>query len=245
MNGIYLILTLIVIALVLNQLVGLNALQAEGQKDLELKKTANNILEIMATSEKCLGYKETAEVEGRKVNLNDHHVIDIDKLKTSESAYYDTEPPCARDYRYRFNFQVELSSLSANHLTGQKWSMGVKTHSLGDAGKSAISISSPISVRMDDITTQPALATLTLYDGELEELSGLIDRACFTNSIVDSEITLSYPTYKSNADLCMSYQAGDFCLKMSCKKDVAFSKVNPGTYKIKIEPVGDRIKVEI
>lgn len=245
MQGIYIILTLIVVALVLNQVIGLNVLQAKDQRNLELEKAANDILEIMTTSGNCLGYQETGTIESREVKLNNHHVIDVNKLKEFASTYSDTEPPCARDYRFRFNFQVELSPLSRDHTNEQTWSIGVKTHSLGDAGRAAISISSPISVRIDDITTQPALATLTLYDGELEELTGLIDQVCFTNSAVNSELTLSYTTYKSQSGLCMSYQSGEFCLKLSCKKNVDFSKVNPGNYKITIKPFEDRIKVEI
>lgn len=128
----------------------------------------------------------------------------------------------------------------------ETWHFGVQNHSLGDAFKSSLTISTAVSIKISDVKTQPGLITLTIYSGELEELSGIIDKSCLSGIESDEQISLSYATYaKSQNDknyICMSYKNGDFCLTLSCAKEIVFPKLSPGTYKIKVIPNG---KVEV
>jgi hypothetical protein len=120
----------------------------------------------------------------------------------------------------------------------ETWYFGVQNHSLGDALKSTVAISSAVSIRMTDVKTQPGLVTITIYSGELEQLSGIIDKTCLSGIEIDGQIYLSYTTYaKSQNDknyICMSYKNGEFCSMLSCTKEIVFPKLSPGSYKIKV-----------
>jgi hypothetical protein len=112
MKGIYLILVLVTIAIVLNQIVGLNLQTKNEEKNLDVQRTANNILETLVGSSNCLAYEETSEVGEKTVPLSTHRVIDKNKLESFTKKYSDVEPECARDYKYRFSVEVEKYNLT-------------------------------------------------------------------------------------------------------------------------------------
>lgn len=246
MKSIYLILVFITVLIVINQLFTLNLITAENQRELDKRKTVNDILEILTASPSCFAYEEMGDIKDHQVKLATHRVVDVNKLESFALNYADIEPDCARSYRYRFAVEVEKFDISKTIDVSKKWNFGIKTSSLGDAQKQVDSGSTPITIRINDVETQPGIIRVTLYDGDLESLTGVIDRVCSTNTEENIEIKLSYPIYlgQDGSSLCMNYNKGDFCLKFACKRQVEFSNVNAGNYKIRIVPIGDKIKVE-
>lgn len=463
MKGIYLILVLVTIAIVLNQMSALNLLRATEEKQLELRKSANNILETLTGSDKCLAYREIGATNEKSVELTTHRVIDYEKLQKFSIKYPDIEPECARDFRYRYSIKIEkfnitkieskkppsvilppgnrdiilifdssqtmsdqperitsakaaalkfiecadetdrlsivtfglsgdswcvveelfpltfittenketmknkINSIEAHsgtplidsilktraildtesnssrsrmvilmtdgqetccgskcpyrqgdfrctapcsglicsiaesvipsdvpvytigfmitgtaeselmcianktngkyfysdiskltnvfcEIAGEKkekenpesWNFSVETHSRGKAFRSSVTVSTAISIRMSDVKTQPGLLTITVYDGELEQLTGIIDNACLNGFDFEGEISVSYPTYVrtygGKSYMCMSYEKGEFCLRLSCDKGIVFPEIVPGNYQIKVKTDG---KIEV
>jgi len=250
MQGIYLILVLIVIALVLNEITNMNIFQTGSQENVEVKKIANDALEMMIVSDNCLGYKEKGEVEGKEVTLDNHHAIDLNKLESFSSSYANIEPGCVRNYKYRFEFEFETSNLTKDGFSDspEKWHIGVSNHSEGKALKMAVSLSTPVGIRISDTTTQPATATITVYNGDLEQFSGLIDSTCFTGVKTTSQMIINYPTYtKSGVKnyLCMNYQKGEFCVALACEKKITLLNLNAGSYDITLTPEKDQLIIGV
>jgi hypothetical protein len=131
----------------------------------------------------------------------------------------------------------------------ETWYFGAQTHSLGDALKSTISLSIPVSIRINDVKTQPGQITINIYNGELEELSGIVDRSCLLNIKLEENIFVSYRTYGKTVNnenfLCMRYQSGEFCSKLSCTKSLEFPQLSPGSYRSKVVPEPDKIRVVV
>ena len=120
-KGIYLIIVLVTIAIVLNQIASLNLARAKVSKESEMRNTANDILELLTTSNNCLAYVENGTAEGRNVKLSTQRIIDYGKLLDFASTYTDLEPDCARDFTYRYNVKVEKLNLtrSVGFMSGE------------------------------------------------------------------------------------------------------------------------------
>ena len=250
MQGIYLILVLVVIALVLNEITGMNIFQTEAQGNIEIKKIANDALEMMVVSNNCLGYKETGEVEGKQVTLDNHHVIDLKKLEDFSSSYSSIEPGCVRNYRYRLEFEFETSNISKDDFSSSTkiWHIGVNNHSEGKSLKTIVSLSTPVGIRMSDTLIQPATATVIVYNGDLEQFSGLIDGVCFTGMKTKAQLIINYPTYTKSGIknyLCMNYQKGEFCVMLACEKKITVFNLNAGKYEVTITPAKDQLIIGV
>jgi len=130
----------------------------------------------------------------------------------------------------------------------ETWKFGVQNHSYSDALKSSVSISTGVSIRYSGTKTQPGLLTVTVYDGELETLSGFIDRVCSSGVEMSNEVVLSYATYAKTVDsksfICMK-QTKEFCSILSCTKKIEFPNIAPGKYIIKAIPKDGKIVVMV
>jgi hypothetical protein len=492
MKGIYLILVMVTIAIVLNQITSIKTIDAEQQRQLELMKVANGVMEILTGSEKCLAYKEIGQSGGEDVSLSTHRIIDYGKLQNFNVTYSGIEPECARDFNYRFRVKVEkfnqtrevkteespippagdrdivmifdtsgsmccltnnictcpgklatarqaalkfldcasetdrlaiiafgdgqgttdlcgivekapltfigsansstrqflegqimtmsayfgtplMKSLSksvdiiktqswpnrtkmiimmtdgresccdecatactcsecggtkcnpapcfgkcsclptckeklcpfaesivpegvpvfaigfdvdiqgqselecvSNKTNGkyyfsdmdklskifceiaggnkqkldvENWYFGVENHSLGKALESSVSLSTAVSIRINETFTQPGQITIDVYDGTLEQFSGIIDNVCSTGNSFTGQIIFPYTTSikseGSNNYVCMNYEKGEFCVRLSCNKQIIFQTTPPGSYIIKANPENGKVVVRI
>jgi hypothetical protein len=129
------------------------------------------------------------------------------------------------------------------------WFFGVQDHSPGDALKLTASISTPVAIRMDENKIQPGLLTITAYKGELEQFSGIIDKVCLTGIEFYGQLFFSYPTYIKNVSnknfVCMDYKNTESCLRLSCGAEIEFSKINPGSYKMRVKSEAGKIIVSV
>jgi Mg-chelatase subunit ChlD len=112
----------------------------------------------------------------------------------------------------------------------QEWFFGSKNHSIDDALKNYVTISMPVSIKITDTKTQPGLATIRLYKGELEELVGSIDKTCETGLETSKKIYISYPVKLDGNSICMDNAGRISCRKFACE-NVKFEGINsPGMY---------------
>lgn len=129
------------------------------------------------------------------------------------------------------------------------WTFGVDNHSLGSALKSSISISTAISIRVNETKSQPAVITIAIYDGELERLAGAIDNSCTTNKMVSVSASFSNPVFMKQLNgrnaICMTSKDGEFCSKLTCSRQINFPFLNAGSYSMAIIPQADKIQVEV
>jgi Mg-chelatase subunit ChlD len=126
----------------------------------------------------------------------------------------------------------------------QSWYFGSHGHSRDNALKGSVLISLPVSIKITDTKTQPGLATIMLFKGELEELVGSIDRTCETGLETRKKIYISYPVKLKENSICMNNAGRMNCRKFACNLDVKFEGINsPGMYEFYFKKEGNTLKV--
>ena len=126
----------------------------------------------------------------------------------------------------------------------QSWYFGSHNHSRDNALKDSVMISLPVSIKITDTKTQPGLATIMLFEGELEELAGSIDRTCETGLETSKKIYISYPVKLNGNSICMNNAGKVNCRKFGCNLDVKFNGINsPGMYDFYFKKEGNTVKV--
>ncbi|MEM5853199.1 MAG: VWA domain-containing protein [Candidatus Aenigmatarchaeota archaeon] len=129
-----------------------------------------------------------------------------------------------------------------------KWSFGDAEFSRKESLRQKISVSIPINVLVDEKTIIPGKMTITIFDGELEEFRGFLDKSCLTNTNFRKTFTFHYPLHfdSSNKKLCLEIDGKEFCQKIKCEKNIKFpKKISPGKYDVIIRNEGDELEVMI
>jgi len=125
----------------------------------------------------------------------------------------------------------------------QEWFFGSNNHSIDEALTNYVTVSMPVSIKITDTKTQPGLATIRLYKGELEELVGSIDRTCETGLETNKKIYISYPVKLDGNSICMNNAGKMNCRKFACKS-VKFDGINtPGMYDFDFKKEDNTVKV--
>jgi Mg-chelatase subunit ChlD len=126
----------------------------------------------------------------------------------------------------------------------ESWYFGSHGHSRDNALKESIMISLPVSIKINDIKTQPGLATIMLFKGELEEIVGSIDKTCETGLETSKKIYISYPVKLKENSICMNNAGRMNCRNFACNLDVKFDGVNsPGMYDFYFKKEDNTVKV--
>ncbi|MBN2102240.1 MAG: VWA domain-containing protein [Candidatus Aenigmarchaeota archaeon] len=116
-----------------------------------------------------------------------------------------------------------------------EWSFGTTGHSEGKALDGSIMISLPVMVKRGN-EFLAGFIRLSVYDGDLESVSGLIEYVCRkgTESNLDTFIDLPMSYDDGNKMLCMTNPDGtESCRKINCDSEVVMNDVkNPGRYKL-------------
>jgi len=103
---IYLILVIVSISLFLFQYISLNKRQNEMSSKIDVKLSAQNILNNIISSEECLAYKEDVKT-GEVINEITHRILDLNKILNFEKAFSLYEPNCTKNYGYGYYIVIE------------------------------------------------------------------------------------------------------------------------------------------
>ncbi|MCX6822002.1 MAG: VWA domain-containing protein [Candidatus Aenigmarchaeota archaeon] len=126
----------------------------------------------------------------------------------------------------------------------QSWYFGSRDHSTDKALKDSVTISIPVSIKISDTKTQPGLATIKLFKGELEELTGLIESTCETGLETRKKIDISYAVKLDGNSICMNNAGKINCRKFVCSSSVQFNEIKaPGIYEFHFKKEGNTVKV--
>lgn len=129
----------------------------------------------------------------------------------------------------------------------ENWYFGSPVHSEMKSLDGMYSVSLPISIRFSDTKIQPGRITIYLYDGELEKVAGLVDKACLNDMDLESNIILSYKTSLTTVGsknmVCMNIGKKKICRTLACKKDLSPKDILPGFYKLDIKGSGEKVHV--
>lgn len=130
--------------------------------------------------------------------------------------------------------EIAGSELKVKELP-EVWEFGVNSSSPTNALSTKFESSTIASIRFEN-KTQPALVTISLYFGELETITNLIDRVCFSGSSLSYKLKISNPTYQKIVGgenfVCQSYMGKEYCQKVYCK-NLKMQPINtPGQYKL-------------
>jgi hypothetical protein len=170
----------------------------------------------------------------------DYAAVTPDALKPGETASVDLVASDAENDNFTVTIAVE---------NPESWVFGVDSHSTGSSLKSGMSISTAVSIRVNETKSQPAIITITIYDGELERIAGAIDSSCITNKEVQTAVSFSSQVVLKQLDgrnvICMISNDQESCSKLSCTKQIDFPSLVAGSYTIKIKPQTDKIKIEV
>jgi len=115
------------------------------------------------------------------------------------------------------------------------WSFGSSGHSEGKALDGSITISLPVMVKRGN-EFLAGFIRLSVYDGDLESVSGLIEYVCRkgTESNLDTFIDLPMRYDDATKTLCMTNpDKTESCRKISCDSEIVMDEVkNPGRYRL-------------
>lgn len=126
----------------------------------------------------------------------------------------------------------------------QEWVFGSQDHSKGELLDTTFSATSPIMIKTNDLTVQPGLITLTLYNGDLEELTGIIRGVCESGNMLEKRIELTSKVEFENGNVCMYDKSKKICKKVHCNYQINFDGIDsPGSYLIKV--VKNRNVIEV
>jgi hypothetical protein len=126
----------------------------------------------------------------------------------------------------------------------QSWYFGSRDHSTDKALKDSVTISIPVSIKISDTKTQPGLATIKLFKGELEELTGLIESTCETGLETRKKIDISYAVKLDGNFICMNNAGKINCRRFVCSSSVQFNDIKaPGMYEFHFKKEGNIVKV--
>ena len=258
-KGIYIIMAIVLISIFINRIFSLNAASAEETRSMELRSSAMNDLSMLDGNEKCLALKEKGKIEDVTVDLSLHNVIDVEKLNDFSTTFSDTEPICARDYKFGYRVRVETLPINIsseefrNKTPSEKikvdipsmiWEFGSSDFSKDNALKKKLATSISINVYFNESTILPGRMAITIVDGEMEKFLNAIEQACSTGKSIQFSMFFSYPTYLEKNSICMDFLSGKNCQRIGCEIPVSFAGIkNPGNYKIDVQPSQNLIKV--
>jgi len=248
-KGIYLILVLLIIGLFINRIFSLNVMSSKESADLKFNSRASNIIEILSGSKSCLAYEEIGTIQGNDKELSTHRILDKEKLDEFQSNYEDIEPGCAKDFAFgyrvevnTFPFEIETSKESPKtkktlsvKIDPEKWEFGDSVFSVDDAFKKSMTISIPITVYYDNSKFVPGKMKITLVMGKLESVVGFVEMACSEPGEQTSSMVLTYPVdiekIQGENHVCMYFLENKKCQRLSCQKDIQFTKTeSSGTF---------------
>lgn len=134
------------------------------------------------------------------------------------------------------------------NLVPSKWEFGNIVFSKDSALREKVSTLIPVSVRIDKDTILPAKMKISVYDGELETFTNLVEDACVSGQTINQPISVSYPVSWESRDgknhLCMQFPDGKECRKVYCDKDFEFDGIKTaGKYNLNILVSRDIIRI--
>ncbi|OGI15085.1 hypothetical protein A3K63_03830 [Candidatus Micrarchaeota archaeon RBG_16_49_10] len=116
----------------------------------------------------------------------------------------------------------------------QDWTFGTRAHSEGGLLRSAYTVTSPVLIKNSETLVQPGLLYLTVYDGQLEELAGIIRNVCENGGKVEKRVDFGSPSYFNDGKICMYNEGKELCKRVFCDLPINFPKVDQaGSYLVR------------
>ncbi|MCX8179638.1 MAG: VWA domain-containing protein [Candidatus Aenigmarchaeota archaeon] len=109
---VYLILSIIIINIFVYQYISSEKFQHEITYKNEMKMAADNILNQLTLSEKCLAYKENVTVGDFPSSTVTHRILDIKKIETMKRDFSFYEPNCTKRYGFGYYLVIEKFNLT-------------------------------------------------------------------------------------------------------------------------------------
>lgn len=237
-----LVITIVLLLLLYNSISSFGLREKVASQNLDTTADSTNILLVLANSPLCLAY-DAPSSNGLYAN-----VIDVQKLNHFASVYANQEPECARSYDSGWRVTIkEFDQSNGQTIYGNVWSFGATNFSLDvNTGNSLnFDFSMPVAIHYSDKLTKPAIMTIHLVSGELEEIAGIVDWTCQLhnqNQLSKSSVQIhtSYPiSYDPNTNSLCQVSKVNSCRIMDCNLDFAGYK-SAGNYLMQISFSGNK-----
>ena len=192
------------------------------EREIDLRTTGTNTILVLANSEQCLAYRVPIILGGYA------NIVDIEKLQFFAFKYKNIEPLCARNFD--FGWRTKVNEIDKSGKIVNTWSFGAKSFSKSKALHQGIITNMPIAIRYSKYDIRPGKIEIEVVDGELEQLSGFVDKVCSQKSSKSTGINFvaSYPVYFENSDLCMGFGNDKACKQLLCPTQM--EDLKPGSY---------------
>jgi len=215
------------------------AFQKSKAASVDTWSAATNILLLLANSPDCIAFKFKA---GYGYYSN---VVDVKKLEEFAKVYKDIEPRCARNYM--LGWRVEVVELNEKGETKNKWEFGASSFSYGKALRESLEVWMPIAIYYESKKIVPGKMKIKIVKGELEEVAGLVDLACYLGRKegISKEVRLSLPIWfdERKNRICIGKKSKEACRRLECKV-LSFKDIKkPGTYVIRASYLNGRVIV--
>ncbi len=130
---------------------------------------------------------------------------------------------------------IRLPNRAEAAVEKTEWKFGTTGHSEGKALTGSVTLSLPVIIKRDR-EHLAGFITVSVYDGDLESVSGLIEYVCKkgVESNVDTFIDLPMKFYNERKELCLvNADDSESCRKVKCDADIVMDDItNPGRYRI-------------
>ena len=196
-KGMYLVVVLVVIALLANRIADIRGSLSEQTEREYLRGKAWQIVDVLAGNVECLAYVEEGKIEGKKVELVSHRVLDVRKLEEFARKYSEIQPKCMKDFENGYRVKVSIIPFNLQSV-GVAASEGVfdEIFSLIDGKKVVFSLDSSGSMiesagvcEADPKYKNSKICCLKLF------MSGFIDRMSEGSEIAVNAYSSGYKEY--------------------------------------------------
>ena len=135
----------------------------------------------------------------------------------------------------------------------QEWNMGFNMSggnvNIGNVDRkfvsSMVNVSIPIEIKFSENKVYPGKLTITLFKGEIFDITGLIDQVCHSGNETRKRIHLSRETYSLTKNgknyVCQKEGSSVFCRRVGC--GINEFKILPGSYDITVVKKNNIVKV--
>lgn len=212
----------------------------------KLKEFSNKFSEYEPDSVRNFNFRYRIRIETQPIDLETKEWDFETKKECRKVCYQSYVPKC---YWVCDIVVMDRSKKIGVKIPSESWAFGTNNFSKDDALRNRMTISIPVVVYYDKSKLMPAVLSIDIVDGELEDFSNLVDKSCLTGEKMTSSLHLSYPTYKHVSGgknyVCMSIEGQEVCQRLSCEKQILFEeRIAPGKYRIVVEP-NQMIKVRV
>lgn len=171
-------------------------------------------------------------------NSSSLYTLDSEKLEEYDNIPYNKEPRCAEDFRFGYYVEVEHSCLEevdsdvSIPCSPGTFSFGISEGSTVSSVRSELTTTYPVNIKIEEDLKVPGTLELTMVDGDLEEITGILNRAALLGKKSEHEYdeTKSFSTEQrictDNDQVCIG--ADGTCTDL--RGEVEDFTLTPGNY---------------